>query len=158
MDAVRDAAGERRLAIGLAVSGIAIALSGYVASYLPPLYDNTNFWTSSPTFFFVRLGVVIATVPLALAVTRVWPGAALQEFGRASLFVYWIHVEMAYGILSLPLHRRLPLEVALVALVVFGALLFALVRLKARYTDQGRSPQGSARKDVQFREVPRETG
>ena len=158
LDAVREAAAERRLAVWLAAAGVTTAMSGYAASFLPPLYDNASFWSSSPTFFFVRLGVVIASVPLALAATRLWPGAALQEFGRASLFVYWIHVEMAYGVISLPLHRRLPFGIALVALVVFGALLFALVRLKARFTGQGRSPQPSVRKDVQFREVRRETG
>ena len=158
LDAVRVQEGERRVSVMLAASGLAIAAAGYGASFLPPIFENASFWTSSPTFFFVRLGVVIACVPLAAFITQFWPAPALQEFGRASLFVYWIHVEMAYGVLSLPLHRRLALPLALVALVLFGVLLFALVRLKARLTGGGRSPERAVRKDVQFWETPRETG
>ena len=36
------------------------------------------------------------------------PGRSpMQEFGIASLFVYWIHVEMVYGVVSTPIHRQL---------------------------------------------------
>ena len=45
--------------------------------------------------------------------------APLVELGRSSLFVYWIHVEMAYGIVTAPLHRRLPLEQAYVGFLLF---------------------------------------
>ena len=55
----------------------------------------------------------------------------LEEFGRASLFVYWIHVEMVYGFFSRPIRRSLSLEVALVAYVLFTVFLLALVRLKS---------------------------
>ena len=95
-----------------------VALAGYSASFLPAIYAQTNFWTSSPTFFFVRLGILMTLVGGAYALhANVYraPGAhRLCELGRSSLFVYWIHVEMAYGVLSAPLHRRLPLEWAYV--------------------------------------------
>lgn len=143
VDQTRNAPAERRAMAALAALGIAVAATGYATSFLPAIYQNTTFWGGSPTFFFLRLGVVIASVPLAYVITTwIWRGAALQEFGRASLFVYWIHVEMAYGVLSAPLHRRLPFELSLIAIVGFGALLFALVRLKARLTGRGRSPEG----------------
>jgi uncharacterized membrane protein len=141
LDSAQTPAGERRLHTGLMAVGAAIGVAGYAASYLPPIYDQVSFWTSSPTFFFVRLGVVLALVPAAYAVTQKWPAPPLQEFGRASLFVYWIHVEMAYGVLTFPLHRRLPFEVALIALTLFAFVLFGLVRLKQRFTDRGRPAQ-----------------
>ena len=37
---------------------------------------------------------------------------------------------MAYGVLSAPLHRRLPLEWAYAAFILFSLMLFALVKLK----------------------------
>lgn len=77
LDAARTAQEERRVNLGLAVAGAAIALGGYAASLLPPIYAATNFWTSSPTFFFVRLGVVTALVPLAYA----WNGIAPHRAG-----------------------------------------------------------------------------
>ena len=48
--------------------------------------------------------------------------APLERFGRRSLFVYWIHVELVYGYATWPLHRRLPLWGAVAACVdVFRA-------------------------------------
>ena len=116
----------------MTIGGLLVAAAGYGASFLPPLYTNASFWTSSPTFFFLRLGIVLAAIGVAYVAVRLWGAAPIQEFGRESLFVYWIHVEMAYGVLSTPLHRRLSLEAALIALVLFSLLLFALVRLKER--------------------------
>ena len=133
IDQTSNPAYERRVLVWLGVLGVVLALMGYGTSFLPPIYADTSFWTTSPTFFFFRLGLLIAAVPLAYA-WRVWtPGRSLLvEFGLASLFVYWIHVEMVYGVLSLPLHRRLTLAQALLAFVVFSAFLFWLVRIKAR--------------------------
>jgi uncharacterized membrane protein len=134
IDSPRSPRDVRVMNAGLAVVGIVIAVGGYTASFLPPIYAQTNFWTSSPTFFFLRLGIVIALVPLAflLDAVRAPLQSAMQEFGRASLFVYWIHVEMAYGIFSAPIHRRLSLEWALVGWALLTVFLFALVRLKGR--------------------------
>ena len=53
--------------------------------------------------------------------------------GRSSLFVYWIHVEMAYGGVSLFLKRRLPLEWSLIGTAALCILLYVLVRWKNRF-------------------------
>jgi uncharacterized membrane protein len=134
LDRARSAQEERRVNIGLAVVGIAVALAGYAASLLPPIYTSTNFWTSSPTFFFVRLGVVTALIPLAYLWNGLSSRSWLCEFGRSSLFVYWIHVEMAYGIVSMALHRRLPLEQAYLGFILLSVLLFGLVKIKSQIT------------------------
>jgi uncharacterized membrane protein len=131
MDAARQEGEERRAMFWFGAVGCALAIGGYAASFLPAIYEQTNFWTSSPTFFFLRLGAVIMLVPLAYGWNRTFSGySPLREFGLASLFVYWIHVEMVYGVVSTPLHRRLPLPVALVAFVVFSLFLFAVVKVK----------------------------
>jgi uncharacterized membrane protein len=132
-DAARTVSRERLVNLGLAIAGLSIAAAGYAASFLPAIYAQTNFWTSSPTFFFVRLGIVMALVPMAYLVDGRAQRSPLRDFGRASLFVYWIHVEMAYGVLSAPLHKRLPLEWAYLAFVLFTLLLFGLVRVKNRF-------------------------
>lgn len=54
----------------------------------------------------------------------------MQEFGRASLFVYWIHVEMVYGVLTQPLHKRLPLGWAFAAFALFSLFLFGIAMSK----------------------------
>ena len=135
---------ERLTNLGFAALGLAIAAGGYAASFLPPIYAETNFWTSSPTFFFLRLGILILTLPLAYAWNLLpcrW--SPLRELGLSSLFVYWIHVEMVYGVLSTPLHRRLPFEQAVMAFAVFSLFLYGLVTLKNRVVRKRRDRSSS---------------
>lgn len=75
-------------------------------------------------------------VPFAWAAGRGW---WLEEFGRSSLFVYWIHVEMVYGLLTYPLHRALPLLWSWIALGILSALLYRLLRLKNRLVPPWRA-------------------
>jgi uncharacterized membrane protein len=137
IDRVRDGRGEGRLNARFAIAGAAIALAAFAASFLPSPYAESNFWTSSPCFFFLRVGVLIVLLPLAyLWARRPWlltpRFSPLQQFGRTSLFVYWIHVEMVYGILSYPLHRALTLPQVLVAFVLFTLAMYGLSILKTR--------------------------
>jgi uncharacterized membrane protein len=131
VDRSHNPAMEQRVTIQLGLTGVTVALAGYLASLLPPIYRETSFWTSSPTFFFFRLGIIVALLPVAYAWTRAWRGwSPVQEFGVASLFVYWIHVEMVYGVLSTAIHHRLSLEQWAVAWIAFAMFLFGLVKLK----------------------------
>jgi uncharacterized membrane protein len=133
---------ERSVNYAVAVVGAALVIVGYGASFLPSIYAQTDFWTSSPTFFFIRLGFVLMLVGAAYSwhtdhrgqsrVPMFFTRAPLVELGRSSLFVYWIHVEMAYGVLTSPLHRRLPLEQAYVAFLLFALMLYGLVKAKNR--------------------------
>ena len=131
LDATRTPQEERRAILAMSLVGPLVALAGYAASFLPPIYAQTSFWTSSPTFFFLRLGILISLLPIAYAWNALFAGRSpLREFGIASLFVYWIHVEMVYGVLSGPIHKQLPFGQSVVAFAAFSVFLFALVKLK----------------------------
>jgi uncharacterized membrane protein len=143
LDRARTPQDERRVILRLALLGPALVAAGYAFSLLPPIYRETNFWTSSPTFFVLRLGVLIAAIPVAYFWTATVRGRSpIQELGIASLFVYWIHVEMVYGFLTWPIHRRLGFEQALVAFAAFTVLLYWLVRLKDRVLSARRRTSG----------------
>ncbi|MEQ1575140.1 MAG: heparan-alpha-glucosaminide N-acetyltransferase domain-containing protein [Vicinamibacterales bacterium] len=138
LDRAQTPADERRVNLWLAVFGVSLAIAGYEASFLPSIYAEANFWTSSPTFFFLRLGVLMSAIPFAYfwsltARTLLGPRwgwmSPLQDFGRASLFVYWIHVEIVYGVLTGPIHKALTLPRALLAFGSISLLLFALVKV-----------------------------
>ena len=60
------------------------------------------------------------------------PGRVVATLGRSSLFVYWIHVEMVYGVLGRPFRRSLTLEASLGATVVLCLVLYAIVQWKNR--------------------------
>ncbi len=144
LDRARDAAGERRFNWWFGIGGVLIASASYASSYLPSPYASSSFWTSSPAFFFLRVGVLIVLVALSyLWGQRPWAQRSerprfspLQQFGRTSLFIYWIHVEMVYGILSYPLHKNLALWQALIAYLLFTLFLFWLSMLKTRLADR----------------------
>jgi hypothetical protein len=53
-------------------------------------------------------------------------------FGRASLFVYWVHVELVYGVVSDPLHRTLSFPSAVVGFAALSVGMFALAMAKNR--------------------------
>lgn len=138
---VADARGERRANTWFAVAGAALILVGWAGSRLPSPYPQSSFWTSSPAFFAIRLGILTMALPLAF----LWglrPGAdrwsPLRQFGRTSLFVYWIHVEMVYGTLSTPWHRALSLWQWVLAYAMFTALLVALSVAKSWMFDRRR--------------------
>jgi uncharacterized membrane protein len=146
--AANTEAQERRLQAGLLISGLAGAVVAHEFSFRPSIYPVANFWTSSPAFFFIRLGFCTAMVPIARGIDTFHafmrrqfgncfsspdvPGRVVATLGRSSLFVYWIHVEMAYGGLSHPLKRALPLEWSLVATVALCAFLYKIVKWKDR--------------------------
>jgi uncharacterized membrane protein len=143
LDTTRTPRDERRVIVWLALLGPALIAAGYTVSLMPTIYREANFWTSSPTFFVLRVGVLIAAIPTAYAWTAAVRGRSpIQELGIASLFVYWIHVEMVYGFLTWPIHRRLAFEQAIVAFVLFTVLLYGLVKIKDRLLIARRRTSG----------------
>jgi uncharacterized membrane protein len=136
LDSVRAPEDEWRINTVFAVVGTTLAAAAYGASFLPSIYRESSFWTTSPTFFFLRLGVLVLSLPVAYVWNRAWAGrSVLQEFGRASLFIYWIHVELAYGVLSGPIHKALTLSQAFLAYALFTVALFGAAKLKDQIVD-----------------------
>ena len=129
---------ERRLHGWMLPCGLAFAAACYAGSFLPSIYADSNFWTSSPMFFLLRVGIISATLsavyfweqrPRLLGAWPAWQ-SPMAVFGQASLFVYWVHVELAYGVFSTSLHKNLPLPRAVVAFAWFSLAMFGLVLVK----------------------------
>jgi uncharacterized membrane protein len=130
------APGDRRLNVVFGAGGALLALVAYAASFLPTLYRRSDFWTTSPAFFFLRLGLLTTMIGLAYAWER-RPGGSLKwsplrQLGRTSLFIYWIHVEMVYGLVSLPLHHALTLGQTWVGLALFSLFMLGCSIFKDR--------------------------
>ena len=141
LDRTRTEDDERRVIWAMAIAGPAIGVVGYLSTALPAIYSGTTFWTGSPTYFIVRIGVLITAIPIAYAWNASFRGwSPLRDFGIASLFVYWIHVEMVYGVVSFWLHKALTFEQALLSYIAFSLFLYGLVRLKDRFVRSPVSP------------------
>jgi uncharacterized membrane protein len=133
LDASRSREADRRANIWFGIGGVAIAAGAYYASFLPPLDVRSRFWTTSMSFFLIRLGIIVAAVGVAwLWEQRPTRGrwSPLQQLGRSSLFIYWIHVELVYGLVSLPLHGAFSLAGAWFGFLVFCVLMIGVVVVK----------------------------
>ena len=150
LDRARTGDAERRLTLVLGVGGLALAGAAYAGSFLPTLYARSDFWTTSPSFFLLRLGILTAAIGAAYLWERRPDGrekwSPFQQLGLTSLFIYWIHVEMIYGLISLRLHHALRLPWAWVAFVLFSVfMLFCSIwkdRFVRRWRERGLQAPG----------------
>ena len=153
-----DERAERRLQIILGASGAALVAFGFYAAGLPSIYRVSSFWTSSPTWFAIRVGILMLGVAFVYTLhaishektTSRKPGVLVRVFvrswqkplavlGRSSLFVYWIHVELVYGYTTWLIRGRLPLWGTAIAYVVFCALMYGAIVLRDRLAGTWRA-------------------
>jgi uncharacterized membrane protein len=136
LSAVRDepARLHRRLAIG----GTALVLLGGAASTVEALQVPTAI-DSAPSFVW-RTGAIVLALALSWATVgrRASRGRSpLVILGQTSLFVYWVHVEIAYGVFSYPIRRTMTLPASLTA---FAALMVVLTALSVLWQRRLQRP------------------
>lgn len=148
-----------RLALGasrpLAWLGIGAALfaAGWLGDRLPPVYAHQDFWRTSPSWLAMRLGVVVATS----GVLQLLPARAerwlswLTTMGRHSLLGYFVSVELPYGVLSRPFHKRLGTLAGIAGVVAMIALTWAVSVAAERY---GAWKAEKSRRDATARSAP----
>jgi uncharacterized membrane protein len=145
---------ERRLQVMLATAGAALIALGFYTAAQPSIYRASSFWTSSPTWFCIRAGILMVALAAVYFLERLLArkGVALRplaRMGERSLFVYWIHVELVYGYASWLWRRRLPLWGTALAYVVFCTLIYGAVLLRDRIVQARRArAAGPARQIV----------
>jgi uncharacterized membrane protein len=135
---------ETRLHFWLALLGIALLVLGLYTATLPSIYRESSFWTSSPTYFAVRVGILLTAFSTLYILSHLVARKGLtfrplERLGRRSLFVYWIHVELVYGYATWAIHKRLPFWGTTVAYVAFTAIMYAAVVARDRVVDAWRS-------------------
>lgn len=147
--ALPDRQFERRTLARLAMVGVLIAAAGLYTSYRPTIYAASSFWTTSPTYFGLRVGMMMAAMALFHALLPVsaavpTPFGVLGRLGRDSLFVYWVHVELVYGYATALIHHRLPLAVNAVAYILICALMYWSLSLRDRVVARWRARRSPA--------------
>jgi len=141
-----DADADRRLHVGLAVAGAMVLALGFYTASRPSIYVQSAFWTSSPTFFAIRVGIMTIGLALLFALSKAMRARtglrALERFGKSSLFVYWVHVELVYGYATWPLRHRLPIWGTLLAFLVFTVLMYGAISARDRLAGVWRKRAG----------------
>jgi len=95
--------------------GILLVVGGQYLSNLPySLYSKADFWLDSPGLVTIKLGVLLAILSCAYLWVNLSAGligafqtgglllnatqwSMFRQLGRASLVVYWVHIELVYG-------------------------------------------------------------
>ena len=151
---------ERRLHAALALIGFALIEIGFFTAGRPSIYTSSSFWTSSPTWFAIRVGILMVAVsamfvletfvgrqenPGTLQANRLFRAVALSwqtplaRMGRSSLFIYWIHVELVYGYASWLWRHRLPIWGTAIAYVLFCILIYRAIGWRDRAVSAWRA-------------------
>ncbi len=153
--AARTERTEMRLHAILGAVGAGLVAFGFYAAALPTIYSgrSSSFWTSSPTWFAIRLGIVMIALTAVYAVFAALNGRAtpdvaqrfsppidpLAQLGRSSLFIYWIHVELVYGYASWGWRHRLPLWGTAIGYLLFCWLMYRAIGWRDFVVDRWRN-------------------
>lgn len=121
-------------AVGLAMTYAVIwvrRINPYIIHYPSEIVQQMG-----PGTFFYRLGYM---GPLALAgylSTRLFARfsfSMMRQFGQTSLLVYWVHVELCYGLLLGRLHGKLSMGGATVGFILMTAAMLGLSIWRTKY-------------------------
>jgi len=82
------------------IGGAVIAASFLIHPVAAMIYPNYDYWRFSPSFFMLRLGLVVFLLVLMFVYERrsgVSPRSVVALMGRESLLVYTAHLMLVYG-------------------------------------------------------------
>jgi uncharacterized membrane protein len=117
------------------------ALAFWLDAQQRRIYAVYDFWHSSPEFFLIRVGIVMAIVFGAYAWCRWGLGqrgfSPLIELGKQSLVVYWVHIEFVYGRFSILAKGAQTILTASLGLLVIFTAMTALATILNRAKGRG---------------------
>jgi uncharacterized membrane protein len=130
----------RREAAVFAMAGVGGVALIYLARWLDArperLYAVYDFWHTSPNFFLIRVGLLLAILTATYAWCRwgagQWGFSPLIQLGQTSLLVYWVHIEFVYGRLSIVPKHAAGIRTASVGLLAIFLAMLALSILRTR--------------------------
>jgi uncharacterized membrane protein len=138
--------GQRREALVFILTGIAGMAIVYAVTLVRKInpyimhYPSDVVQQMGPGAFFYRLGMIGPLALLGYLVTRILGPrfSVMRQLGRTSLLVYWIHVDLCYGMVSSRLHGKLTMGWATVGFVSMTGLMLAISIFKTRYVEVWR--------------------
>src|SRR5262245_48592916 len=132
--------------------------AGFATCGLSVLFDKApvrwfgdyDYWHTSPNFFLMRCGILLAILGFAYAWCR-WGlprfvFSPLVQLGQTSLLVYWVHIEFVYGRFSILPKGQCSIAKATAGLAAIFSAMLALSMLRTRWKrkEKGRQLKLSA--------------
>jgi uncharacterized membrane protein len=104
----------------------------------PAVYAVYDYWHTSPNFFLARCAVIVLILCLVYAWCRWGWGpvgfSPVQQLGRTSLLVYWVHIEFVYGRLSILPKGRCGIAPATAGLCLIFVAMLGLSVARTRWS------------------------
>jgi uncharacterized membrane protein len=128
----------------------AVGGAGIIACLLSLLFDAApirlysasiyDYWHTSPNFFLMRCGILLALVFFVYAWCR-WGWAQRRfspiiQLGNTSLLVYWVHIEFVYGRFSILPKGQCSISKATAGLLIIFLAMVALSLLRTKWKKQ----------------------
>ena len=136
---VKRAAADRmdRLMQWAVLIGFGMIFGSQYFSNLPySVYTQSDFWRTSPALILIRVGISLVLLAGAYLWTeycakRGW--SWVENFGKTSLLVYWVHIMLVYGTLTNAIRRTLTVPQAALATLVVILLMIGLSEIRLRW-------------------------
>src|ERR1039458_8002576 len=105
------------------------------------LYSVYDYWHTSPSFFLVRVGMLLVILTASYAWCRwgagQWGFSPLILLGQASLLVYWVHIEFVYGRVSILPKHAMGIGGASVGLLLISLAMLGLAYVRTKMKGRG---------------------
>jgi uncharacterized membrane protein len=125
--------------LALAIAGVAAFCASLALDrWGPAMYSVYDYWHTSPNFFLARCGVIVMILCAAYAWCRWGWGqvgfSLIEQLGRTSLLVYWVHIEFVYGRLSILPKGKCGIAAATAGLCVIFVAMLGLSMARTRWS------------------------
>jgi uncharacterized membrane protein len=126
--------------LGLAGS-VLIEFARWLDTQPRQLYSVYDYWHTSPSFFLIRVGMLLVILTTVYSWCRwgagQWGFSPLVLLGQASLLVYWVHIEFVYGRVSMLPKHALGIGAASGGLLVIFLAMLALAYVRTKTKGRG---------------------
>jgi uncharacterized membrane protein len=127
---------------GAGVTGVAFILAARWLDARPSqLYSRYDYWHTSPNFFLLRVGMLLMILAACYAWCRwgaaQWGFSPMIQLGQTSLLVYWVHIELVYGRISILPKRAETITGASIGLLIITMMMLSLSIARTTLKGQG---------------------
>ena len=108
----------------------------YFANLPYSVYASADFWRNSPALILIRVGISLLLLASGYLWTEFCARGAwswMQNLGKTSLLVYWVHIMLVYGNIAAVLKRALTVSQTAAATVGVTMLMALLAEIRLRW-------------------------
>lgn len=112
------------------------------------IYATEDYWHTSPEFFLWRIGLLLMVLGAGFAWCRwgagAWGFSPLIQLGQTSLLVYWVHIDLVYGRISILRKHEQSIGMATAGLLMIFLMMLGLSMVRTNWKRRSFSTAAEA--------------